>query len=367
MPEVSTSSGTFVSDLFNPEVVGQMIDEKLVSNIVFAPLATIDYTLQGRAGDTVTLPYFDYIGDAEIVEEGKEIPVSKLSTQTKKVTISKIGKGVWLTDEAMLSGYGDPIGEAVRQIVLSLSSKVDNMLMSELNGNTKNVYTPSGTLTPDDIRKALALFGEENEGPKAIIVDPDFYAELLEVKSWIPASEIAANAVIQGAVGMAYGCQVIVSERVKNNNFHIVKPGALAIFMKRDVLVESERSILNQSTLLTGSRLFAPYLYKPVSAIKILNGSASGSVKLSGLTIGSLTLTPAFNAGTTSYTVSTSNSTNTISATAEDSSASITIKNGETVITNGTSATWSAGENTLTITVTNGTESKVYTVTVTKS
>lgn len=58
MATVSTTTGTYLSDLFNPQVIGDMINEKLTDNIVFAPLATIDYTLQGRAGDTVTLPYF---------------------------------------------------------------------------------------------------------------------------------------------------------------------------------------------------------------------------------------------------------------------------------------------------------------------
>lgn len=41
--------------------------------------------------------------------------------------------------------------------------------------------------------------------------------------------------------------------------------------------------------------------------------------------------------------------------------------NGESEVTNGSSATWSAGENTVTVTVTNGTAEKVYTVTVTKT
>ena len=39
---------------------------------------------------------------------------------------------------------------------------------------------------------------------------------------------------------------------------------------------------------------------------------------------------------------------------------------GETEIENGTSATWAEGENELTITVSDGTEETVYTVTVTK-
>lgn len=43
------------------------------------------------------------------------------------------------------------------------------------------------------------------------------------------------------------------------------------------------------------------------------------------------------------------------------------IKNGSTTVTNGRAATWAAGANTLTIKVTYGTTSQIYTVTVTKT
>ena len=91
------------------------------------------------------------------------------------------------------------------------------------------------------------------------------------------------------------------------------------------------------------------------------------SARLSGLTIGALTLTPTFDPDTTEYTANTTNATNTITATPEDDDATITILNGETPVENGTAATWSDGANTVTITVKNGTAQKVYTVTVTKS
>ena len=42
------------------------------------------------------------------------------------------------------------------------------------------------------------------------------------------------------------------------------------------------------------------------------------------------------------------------------------IKNGSTTVQNEGSASWSAGENTVTVTVTNGDSEKVYTVVVTK-
>lgn len=88
---------------------------------------------------------------------------------------------------------------------------------------------------------------------------------------------------------------------------------------------------------------------------------------LSGLTIGSLTLSPSFSAEVTEYTATTTNSTNTVTATAKDENTVITILNGGTEVENGTPATWADGVNTLTVTAENGSIRKVYTVTVTKS
>lgn len=97
------------------------------------------------------------------------------------------------------------------------------------------------------------------------------------------------------------------------------------------------------------------------------NISGAGTAKLSALTIGALALTPSFNADVTSYAVATENASDVVTAAATDPNATVTIKNGDTTVTNGSTATWSEGENTLTITVTSGTVTKVYTVTVTKS
>lgn len=91
------------------------------------------------------------------------------------------------------------------------------------------------------------------------------------------------------------------------------------------------------------------------------------SARLSGLTIGALTLTPAFDPDTAEYTANTTNATNTITATPEDEKAAVTILNGETPVNNGAAAAWAEGANTVTITVKNGTAQKIYTVTVTKS
>lgn len=91
------------------------------------------------------------------------------------------------------------------------------------------------------------------------------------------------------------------------------------------------------------------------------------SARLSGLTIGALTLEPTFDPDVVSYTANTTNATNTVTATPEDDEASVTILNGETPVSNGAAATWAEGANTVTITVKNGAAQKTYAVTVTKS
>ena len=58
MATVSTTNGTYLTNLFNPQVVADLLNEKLIDNLVFAPLAKVDTTLEGRAGNTVTLPYY---------------------------------------------------------------------------------------------------------------------------------------------------------------------------------------------------------------------------------------------------------------------------------------------------------------------
>ena len=90
-----------------------------------------------------------------------------------------------------------------------------------------------------------------------------------------------------------------------------------------------------------------------------------GAPKLSALTIGSLSLTPAFDPDVTSYAATTTNATNTVTATAL-LGVTVTITANSTAVSSGDSVTWNEGENTVAITVSNGTQSTSYTVTVTK-
>lgn len=264
-----SATATKIGNLVDPQVIGSMIDKKLINAIKFAPLAEVHADLVGRPGDTVSLPSYGYIGQAVTVTEGTDIPIKQLTATTTPVKVSKVGIGVELTDEAVLSGYGDPLGQSVYQIAKSIADKVDDDLVTALDGNQTNVVTLSAAFKPDDVADALVKFGEDvDEAGQVIVVDAAGYATLRKSTGWIPGTELGANIIMNGVVGSIYGCQVVVSDRV-STDYYIVRPGALAIYLKRDTMVETDRDIVAKSTVITADKHFASYLADPSKAIKI--------------------------------------------------------------------------------------------------
>lgn len=267
------ANATLLTNLIDPQVLADFVETKLVDAIRLSPLARIDDTLVGRAGDEISLPSYAYIGDASSVAEGADIGISKLTTSTTKVKVSKIGKAVEISDEAILSGYGNVVEEAGRQILTAINSGVEASLINAMSTTATLTHT-IGTSddAADEIADALTLFGEDIDGEKVIVVSPSLYARLRKCDSWVPNTEIGAEMLIRGVVGMVHGCQIITSNRMEGDDAdsaYIIKPGALAIYHKRDTLVEFDRDILSQMNYIAGSKIFAPYVYDKNKLIKI--------------------------------------------------------------------------------------------------
>ena len=170
------------------------------------------------------------------------------------------------------------MGEIGNQLLTSIASKVDNDVLAALDNAT--LIHPVVTVTPNEINNALVKFGEDFEGDKYLFVGAATYAVLRDAKEWIPASEIAAGAVLRGVVGMIYGCYVVITNKITDTDTaYIVKPGAVAIFMKRGTQVESDRNIVNKSTIFTADKHYAAYLYDSSKVIKL------GAATLTTLTV----------------------------------------------------------------------------------
>lgn len=263
---------TVQSDLFNPEVLAPLIEQKYTDLMKFTPIAQVDTTLQGQAGDTITLPKYTYIGDAEAVAEGEDIPISALTQDTVTVTISKFGKGVILTDEAIINRYGNAVDEAVKQIAIAIANKQDNDILATLNDDIPNVmtvdYESDVSISSDLFADALLKYGEDEEGDKLAFVSPTMLNTLRKSEDWIPVTEIGVQTLMSGVMGMIWGCQIRPSNKI-THTFFIVKPGAIKLYLKRGVLVETDRNIRNQTNSMMGSKIYVPYLYDESKAVRV--------------------------------------------------------------------------------------------------
>ena len=258
---------TKIEDLIVPEVMADMISAKVEKKVIISKIAKVDTTLQGKPGNEVTVPQYKYIGDAEDVAEGVAMGTAKLETGSTKFTIKKAGKGVSITDEAILSGYGDPVGEANKQLALAIANKIDNDVVDVINkeyalGTAEDgvqlIYDGSAkVISYAGVVDAEDLFDEETSSDKILYVHPKQMTQLRKDADFISADKYDGKVMTSGEVGKIGTCRVVRSKKVKLNSEGtaylnpIVKltndaeteedAPAVTIYLKRDTQVERER------------------------------------------------------------------------------------------------------------------------------
>lgn len=106
-----------------------------------------------------------------------------------------------------------------------------------------------------------------------------------------------------------------------------------------------------------------------VTTSMVFAADTANNAKLSGLTVGSMTLSPAFDSNVLSYSANATAATAAVTATPEVAGAQVAISYNGANIKNGGTVTWLADgkAHPLTVTVKNGNEVMVYTVNVTKA
>lgn len=259
---------TLKANLIIPEVIGSLVDTKLTNKMVFLPIADNDDTLVGNPGDTIKFPAYAYIGDAATVgENGQIVPVA-LAQTTTSATVAKSAKAVQITDEAVLSGYGNPQDEGATQIAKSIDSKIDNDILAALEtvSATRQFGTQTG-MSADNVADALTVFGEDEDGIKAMFVAPADVATLRKDADYIKLGDMGQAMILSGAVGEIWGCQIIKTNKIAadtaDGEFRrfIVQPGAIKMINKRGLLVEVEREAEYQRQTVYGTKHYTVYLY----------------------------------------------------------------------------------------------------------
>ena len=293
---------TMKSDMMIPQVISDMVDSELGHKISLLPVTAMDDGLVGKPGDTLQFPAFRYIGKAEQVDENGQVQAGVLSVDTASATVKKYAKAVRITDEARLSGFGDPVGEAAKQLAHAIDHAVDDALYELLQNIGYSRKAKITGLDSEAVADGLTLFGEEQDGEKILLTDADGFNRLRRDPNYLRCGDLAQQSIFSGAVGEIWGCRIVISSKVKADSQHlekkhyIIKPGALRLVNKTGTQVEVQREPEYMRDSIYCSKHYAAYLYdagklvalteylgmetlSPGCGIKLVEGDA-GKVKL---------------------------------------------------------------------------------------
>lgn len=267
---------TMKANLVIPEVLASVVETKLTDKMVFLPVVEVDDTLVGKPGDEITFPSFAYIGDASDVDENGQIVPVALSTSTVKAKVKKTAKAVQITDEAVLSGYGDPIGEAGKQLAVAIDNKADNDILEALDGvSAVRQFGTTADISPDVLADALTIFGEDEDGVKALYISTTDKATLRKNDDFIKATDLGDARMSSGVMGELWGCQIIPANKIKKDatngeiRRYIVKPGAVKFIRKRGIMLEVEREAEYQRQTAYATQHYTAYLHDESKVVMI--------------------------------------------------------------------------------------------------
>lgn len=265
---------TTLSNIVNPQVMGDMIEAKIEAMLKFTPYAKLDTTLQGVAGDTKTVPSWNYIGDAEDVAEGAEVALSSLTASTTTFTIKKAMKSVGLTQEAINSGLGNPIGQAETQLAKAIAGKVDNDVLAAAL-TSKNVSGDGSTkIAYAGIVDGVGAFDEESITSKVMFIAPEQETTLRKDADFISADKYDNKVMMTGEIGMVAGVRIVPSKKIqavegiytcpiiklepadKETEFGEDELPAITIFLKKDTQTDAEFKPRTQTHEITSAKYY---------------------------------------------------------------------------------------------------------------
>lgn len=256
---------TKISDIINPQVMADIIEAKIEAQCKLTPYAKVDTTLQGVAGDTVTVPSWNYIGDAEdfdveaMADSNGEMNTAKLTAGSTTFTVKCAGKSVSVLQTAINSGLGNPVGQVNVQLAKSVQNKIDNDLI-EVAYTANNEYNgASAPIGYNGIVGAVCKFEDEEDNvEKVMFINPAQEADLLTDDQFISADKFTAGVAVNGSIGKIAGSWVKKSKKVKNVDGVWYNPiikmeadsaeteytedelPALTIFLKKDTQLDHE-------------------------------------------------------------------------------------------------------------------------------
>lgn len=300
--------------------------------------------------------------------------------------INALGAAIGLAlDKAILYGTGVkmPLGIVTR---LAQEEQPDNYPAAARpweDLHESNLITISGKtgieLFKEIVKAGKAVKGKYSRGSKFWVMNESTHTDLQ-----VEAMSInAAGAIVSaqnGTMPVAGGDVIILSDDIIKDGNIVAGYGDLYLLAERagsTFARSDEYRFAEDQVAFKGTARYdgMPVIAEGFMAIGIgaapatdatFPGDTANDTTLSELTIGSLALSPEFDAETLAYTATATGASDAVTASPTQAKARVHIEFAGKNYPNGASLKWSSGANTVNIIVENGVSKRTYTVTVTK-
>lgn len=244
-----------------------------------------------RGGDTVTVPYFGVMGEAEdIANEGDALTPSAISADTETATVIHSGKAFSITAWAQMAAVGDPYQEAARQIVEIMMRRYDKAAIDIATATLPSGYindvtgTPGATLNYDILIDSRSKWGDQQERIVLMAVHSKVFFDLMKLKDTTGRPMLTLEQ--DGPEGFQparfCGIPVIVSDKCtvvagSPNKYEslILKRGAIAIWRNGVPYTDTDKDVLAHANVVATHHYFAPHRYR-----RVPGSSKPGVVKI---------------------------------------------------------------------------------------
>lgn len=214
----------------------------LATKVNARTLMTIDNDLTESAGMKKTINTYTYTGVAEALNVGAG------STVATRGTIAYVGNDYTVLRLQQAFDYYDEDAMKDDKIVDYMLEGASQVMANKLTtdfytaiGNTTTTHTIYGALSYDGIVDAIAKLNLEDESKVFILINNAQKAEIRKDDDYKAA--MMGEVVYNGQVGTVCGIPVICSKAVPQNTVYVATAEAVKCFMKKDVVVETDRDV----------------------------------------------------------------------------------------------------------------------------
>lgn len=248
------------SDLILPSILAEDVMKGFAGKLTMAASGAIIMStgLQAGAdqvGNTVTVPYFEDGGEAQVLTEGQAGSLDKISQSSETSTVVRLFKGFSMTAlSRMAKASGRDIYDVAREkIQQAFARAVDTLALQRATARATAAsmeYDGTGAIiSTAGIVETLKLFGEELDDSSLAVwaMNPKPYwdaAQLVDTTGRTLYTDVQGGRLTQigGApVRMTAKTDMVVAGSPTTYKAVLCKRGALVMFMNEQVVIDIER------------------------------------------------------------------------------------------------------------------------------